>query len=156
MSKSLKRVEAALTAAGTTANFLETPDGATTAADAARALACHVDQIAKSIIFEGQDTQALYLFITAGTNRVDETKAAHAAGEALGRADAKRIRSVTGFAIGGVSPVGHKTPIAAFIDKKLKDFDRIYAAAGTPHHVFQSTYAEIKKISNAKDTDFIA
>ncbi|MEO9682695.1 MAG: YbaK/EbsC family protein [Tateyamaria sp.] len=153
MSKSLKRVRAVLDAAAIDTEVIETPL-ARTAADAAQAIGCEIDQIAKSIIFLGQDSGRAVLFITAGGNRVDPDKAAAVAGEPLGKADAALIRAQTGFAIGGVSPVGHVSPIRAFFDLRLSEFDLIWAAAGTPHHVFRANPADILKISDAQQTDF--
>ncbi|WP_299626804.1 YbaK/EbsC family protein [uncultured Tateyamaria sp.] len=153
MSKSLKRVRAALNAAGIDTDIIETPL-ARTAADAATALGCEIDQIAKSIIFRGENSGKAILFITAGGNRVDADKATALAGEPLGKADATLIRAQTGFAIGGVSPVGHVNPITAFVDPRLMDFDVIWAAAGTPHHVFRSNPQEMLKISGAQLSDF--
>jgi len=92
-----------------------------TAQEAADALGCEVDQIAKSIVFKGQDSGRALLFVTAGGNQVDPAKAAELAGEPLGKADAALIRAQTGFAIGGVSPVGHITPTPAWFDRKLLD-----------------------------------
>lgn len=114
MSKSLKRVRAALDAAKIETQITETPL-ARTAADAASAIGCEIDQFAKSIIFQGQDSKKAILFITAGGNTVEPAKAAEAAGEALGKADAALIRSQTGFAIGGVAPVGHLNPIQTYV-----------------------------------------
>lgn len=153
MSKSLKRVKAALEYAGLKADVTETPL-ARTAADAASAIGCDVDQIAKSIIFKGEHSGTAVLFLTAGGNRVDHTKAAELAGEPLGKADAALIRSQTGFAIGGVSPVGHLNPIRAFFDPRLNDFDIVWAAAGTPHHVFPADPAVLCEITGAQLGDF--
>lgn len=155
MSKSLKRVRAALNRAGIDTDIVET-SLARTAADAATALGCEIDQIAKSIILRGETSGKVFLFITAGGNQVDPDKAAMLAGEALGKADAALIRAQTGFAIGGVSPVGHITPITAFLDPRLQDFDVIWAAAGTPHHVFRSNPHALRQISNAQTSDFIS
>ena len=135
MSKSLKRVKSALFSADPTLEVIETGQ-TTTAKAAAESLGCAVDQIAKSILFEGEMTVQLYLFVTAGARRVDLDQAALLAGEPLGKTDAARIRAVTGFAIGGVSPVGHLTEIVTFFDETLFDYQKIYAAAGTPVHVF--------------------
>ena len=154
MSKSLKRVRAALIAAGLTPDIRETAL-ARTAADAAAAVGCDVDQIAKSIILRGETSGRAILFLTAGGNRVDLAKAAASAGEPLGKADAALIRTQTGFAIGGVSPVGHINPIRAFLDPRLSDFSLIWAAAGTPHHVFSASPSEIVRISSAQVTDFV-
>ncbi|MHA6261630.1 YbaK/EbsC family protein [Arenibacterium sp. CAU 1754] len=153
MSKSLKRVRAALEAAGIETEIRETAL-ARTALDAATAIGCEVDQIAKSIIFRGRTSAAAILFLTAGGNRVDETKAQEVAGEALGKADAALVRAQTGFAIGGVSPVGHLTPIRAFWDPRLSEFAKIWAAAGTPHHVFSASPQNLLQISMAQPADF--
>lgn len=109
MSKSLKRVRAALEAAGMPVDIRETAL-ARTAADAAAAMQCEIDQIAKSIVLRGETSGNAVVFITAGGNQVDLDRAAALAKEPLGKADAALIRAQTGFAIGGVSPVGHLTP----------------------------------------------
>lgn len=153
MSKSLKRVRAALQAAGVDASVVETAL-ARTAEDAARAIGCEVDQIAKSIVFRGETSGAALLFVTAGSNRVDPALASALAGESLGKADAALIRAQTGFAIGGVSPVGHLSPIRAWFDPRLDDFDRVWAAAGTPHHVFAAAPADLARISGAQHAVF--
>lgn len=154
MSKSLKRVKAALEVAGVTVEVKEMSDGTRTAEDAARAVGCKVDQIAKSIIFRGEDSGHVVLFLTAGGNRVDAAKATTVAGQALGKADAALIRAETGFAIGGVAPVGHLTPVRAFLDPRLSDFDLVWAAAGTPRHVFAITPADLLRITGAEVADF--
>lgn len=154
MSKSLKRVKAALEAAGVEVDVKEMLDGTRTAEDAARAVGCEVDQIAKSIIFRGEESGHIVLFLTAGGNRVDADKAAVVAGQALGKADADLIRAETGFAIGGVAPVGHLTPVRAFFDPRLSDFDVVWAAAGTPRHVFAIAPKDVLRITGAEVADF--
>lgn len=155
MSKSLIRVMDALTAAGLGTVAIEMPSETRTAQQAADAAGCDLDQIAKSIIFAGADSGQLYLFITAGGNQVDASKASKLARETLERADPHMVRATTGFAIGGVSPVGHLTPIRTFMDPRLHDFSLIFAAAGTPRHIFAIDPAELIKISTAQSTDFI-
>ena len=135
MSKSLKRIKSALSAAGTQIPVIET-GAATTALAAAKTLGCHIDQIAKSIIFEGSKSLKLYLFVTAGSKRVSLERAALLTGEPTLKAGPENIRRITGFAIGGVSIVGHLSPITTFFDAYLMLFPIIYAAAGTPYHVF--------------------
>ncbi|MGB1338555.1 MAG: YbaK/EbsC family protein [Planktomarina sp.] len=135
MSKSLKRVKSALLSADPTLEVIEISQ-ATTAKAAAESLGCAVDQIAKSILFEGHLSGQLYLFVTAGARQVDLEQAVLLTDEPLSKTDAARIRAVTGFAIGGVSPVGHLTEIVTFFDETLFDYQKIYAAAGTPVHVF--------------------
>lgn len=154
MSKSLKRVRAALEAANADADLRETALSRT-AADAAAALGCAVDQIAKSIILRGETSGEALLFVTAGGQQVDLEKAAALAGEPLGKADAALIRAQTGFAIGGVSPVGHVTESRKWFDETLLKFDLIWAAAGTPHHVFGMKPDEMAEISGAQIADFI-
>ncbi|MBS1303562.1 YbaK/EbsC family protein [Loktanella sp. SALINAS62] len=136
MSKSLKRVTQTLQDAGLRITPIAMSDSTRTANDAADALGCALDQIAKSIIFQGADTGQIHLFITAGGHRVDPAKAAAIAGEPLTRADPAAVRNITGFAIGGVAPIGHLTPPNAYFDPHLLTFDVVYAAAGTPHHIF--------------------
>ncbi len=108
-----------------------------TAKQAAGAVGCRVNQIAKSVIFRGETSGVAVLFVTPGGLRVNVEKASLLAREALGKADAALIRAQTGFAIGGVSPLGHLNPIRAFMDTELMAFDLIWVAAGTPHHMFQ-------------------
>ena len=156
MSKSLKRVEKAISEAGLSIEVVKTKKAATTAAMAADSVGCHVDQIAKSIIFQGASSGQPYLFLTAGGNRVLPKRASTLASEGLGKADAATIRENTGFAIGGVSPLGHLTPITTYFDPRLMEFDVIWAAAGTPHHVFPIHPAELQKITRAKLGEFTA
>ena len=154
MSKSLARVRAALEAAGVDAEIREMSETTRTAEDAARAAGCAVDQIAKSIIFRGQDTGHVVLFLTAGGNRVDPARASAVAGQPLGKADAVLIREETGFAIGGVAPVGHLKPVTAFFDPRLLDFDRVWAAAGTPRHIFAIAPNRLLDLTGARLADF--
>jgi len=153
MSKSLARVEAALQQAGIAVEIALMGD-TRTAADAAAAVGCAVDQIAKSIIFRGESDGHVVLFLTAGGNRVDPGKASALAGQPLGKADAALIRAETGFAIGGVAPVGHLRPVRAFLDPTLMGFDRVWAAAGTPRHVFAIAPAELQRLCDAQVADF--
>ncbi|UFM66187.1 YbaK/EbsC family protein [Paracoccus sp. MA] len=156
MSKSLKRVQSALQAAGLAVEIRETDDSARTAEGAAAAVGCAVDQIAKSIIFRGETTGHVVLFLTAGGNRVDPAKATALAGQSLGKADADLIRAETGFAIGGVAPVGHLRQVQAWLDPRLLDFETVWAAAGTPRHVFAIAPEDLVRITGAKQADFIA
>jgi prolyl-tRNA editing enzyme YbaK/EbsC (Cys-tRNA(Pro) deacylase) len=153
MSKSMARVRRALEEAGITPDIRET-DGARTAQEAADAVGCALDQIVKSIIFQGHDSGECLLFLTAGGNQVDAAKATQLAGEPLDRADAAAVRAQTGFAIGGVSPVGHLGPIRAWADPRLLDFDEVWAAAGTPRHVFPLKSASLAQLAGAQFADF--
>ncbi|MFY0624179.1 MAG: YbaK/EbsC family protein [Pelagimonas sp.] len=154
MSKSLKRVKTALTACGFEPEIKEVGD-ARTAQDAADAIGCELDQIAKSIIFRADTSGEAVLFLTAGGNQVCVDKAQALTGEPLGKADAGLIRSQTGFAIGGVSPVGHLNPIRAWVDPRLLEFDVIWAAAGTPRHVFALKPTDLIDITGAPTENFV-
>jgi prolyl-tRNA editing enzyme YbaK/EbsC (Cys-tRNA(Pro) deacylase) len=148
MGGSLDRVRAALRAGGVVTEPLEMAASTRTADEAAAAAGCALDQIVKSILFEGPGG-ALFLFLTAGGNRVDPGLAAALAGVPLGRAGAERVRQVTGFAIGGVAPVGHLAPLPVWMDPRLMEFDVVWAAAGTPRHVFAIAPDRLRALSGA-------
>ncbi|MEM8851876.1 MAG: YbaK/EbsC family protein [Pseudomonadota bacterium] len=152
MSKSLRRVAHALSDAGLNITPVEMPGETRTAAQAAAEVGCEIDQIAKSILFGRGDGCAL--FLTAGGNAVDGAKASDLAGADLTRADAATVRSVTGFAIGGVAPVGHISPSPIWMDPRLMDFDTIWAAAGTPRHVFPISPGDLQRLTDATIADF--
>ena len=126
-----------------------------TAQAAADAIGCLVDQIAKSIIFFDPAKDRIVLFITAGGNQVDAAKAATVSGATLDRADAKIVRAMTGFAIGGVAPIGHLTEPVAFFDPRLLEFETVWAAAGTPHHVFGVEPKALLDVSGATTAEFV-
>ena len=121
------------------AEVREFPQSTRTAADAAAAIGCRVAQIAKSLIFKGRESGRPILVVVSGTNRVEERKVAALVGEALEKAEAAFVRSATGYAIGGVPPVGHLDPPLTVIDEDLLQLDEIWAAAGTPNAVFALT-----------------
>lgn len=154
MSKSVKRVEAVLSLAGLTARTMEMTADTRTAELAAAAANCQLDQIAKSIIFQAEGIGEIVLFITAGGNRVAPAKASLVAGLSLGKADADVVRSTTGFAIGGVAPIGHLNTIRAWFDPRLLDFDVIWAAAGTPRHIFPIDPHTLLALSGATIANF--
>ena len=132
-----QRVQVVLDEAGHGLTVVEMPDSTRTAEEAAAACGCEVGQIAKSLLFKTRKTQRPLLVVASGTNRVNERQVGQLLGEKIGRADADFVRAETGFAIGGVPPVGHKQPIATILDEDLWRFDTIWAAAGTPRCVFQ-------------------
>lgn len=154
MSKSLARVTAALSAAGIAPEVAEMPVTTRTAAEAAAAVGCALDQIAKSIIFRGETSGHVRLFLTAGGNQVCPQKAGLLAQEPLGKADAALIRAETGFAIGGVAPLGHLSAVPAWMDPRLMAFPLIWAAAGTPRHVFAIAPQTLLAITGARLADF--
>ena len=144
---SVERVRAALRAAGHPDTIAAFPEGTRTAADAAAAVGCDVAQIAKSIVFRAGGRAAV--IITSGANRVDVKKAEAALGVALKRADADWVRETTGFAVGGVSPIGHLAPPLLLLDRDLLALDPIWAAAGSPRHVFRTTPEELQRMTGA-------
>jgi prolyl-tRNA editing enzyme YbaK/EbsC (Cys-tRNA(Pro) deacylase) len=109
---------------------------------------CAVAQIAKSIVFRAGARPALV--IASGANRVDQSKAEAVLGTRLSRADADWVRLITGFAVGGVAPVGHLTAPLLLLDEDLMALDPIWAAAGSPSHVFRTTPAELLRITGAR------
>ncbi len=154
MSKSLKRVNDALAAAGIEARVLEMDGSTRTAEEAAAQAGCARDQIVKSILFRGADSGRLRLFLTAGGKSVCPDRAAALAGEALGKADAQQVRAVTGFAIGGVAPLGHLSPVESWIDPRLLEFDLVWAAAGTPRHIFAVAPQALRHVAGAAPAAF--
>jgi len=148
---SVERVREALLAAGHDDTVTEFPAGTRTAADAAAAVGCTVAQIAKSIVFRAGDRAVVV--IASGANRVDARKVAEALGVAVRRADADFIRDRTGFAIGGVAPVGHLAPPLLLFDRDLLALHPIYAAAGSPSHVFSTEAETLVRITGAPVAD---
>lgn len=153
MSKSLTRVQVALRAAACPVEVLEMGAETRTAQQAADAAGCALDQIVKSIMFGTPDGH-LCLFLTAGGNQVDAAKATALAGVPLGRADAAQVRAQTGFAIGGVAPLGHLTPPATWFDPRLLAFATVWAAAGTPRHIFAIAPDDLLRVTGATLADF--
>jgi prolyl-tRNA editing enzyme YbaK/EbsC (Cys-tRNA(Pro) deacylase) len=133
---SAQRVQAALDALGIAARVVELPVAARTSQQAADALGIEVGCIAKSLVFRGAESGRAVLVIAAGDRRVDEARIAAALGEPIGRAAPEFVREASGFAIGGVAPVGHSAPLATFVDASLRRFGTVWAAGGTPHYVF--------------------
>lgn len=154
MSKSLKRVKNHANELSLDIQVIEMLTPTKTAAQAAHAVDCHIDQIAKSIVFLGLTSGAPILFLTAGSNRVSAEKASDVAAEPLDKAEAGFIRAKTGFAIGGVSPIGHLNPIQCYVDPRLLEFDMVWAAAGTPNHLFSIAADKLIAATNGIISDF--
>jgi prolyl-tRNA editing enzyme YbaK/EbsC (Cys-tRNA(Pro) deacylase) len=133
---SARRVAEAASAAGLAIEIVEMPDSTRTAEDAAAACGCDVAQIVKSLVFQGAETETPYLLLVSGVNRVDEDGMAAVLGERLKRPNGRAVREITGFAIGGIPPIGHPVPMPTVIDEKLLEFEKVWAAAGTPRCVF--------------------
>ena len=144
-SASVVRVRAALERAGLASEIVELPGAARTAAAAAAYLGCEPAQIANSLVFRAVSGAAV-LVMSSGAGRVDLQRVAARLGEPLGKADAEFVREKTGFAIGGVPPVGHGLE-KVFVDERLGAQRELWAAAGHPHTVFRLTYAELLRIT---------
>jgi prolyl-tRNA editing enzyme YbaK/EbsC (Cys-tRNA(Pro) deacylase) len=121
-----------------------------TAPDAAAACGCEVAQIVKSLVFRGSESGRPYLMLVSGSNRLNETGVAAILGEALTRPDADYVREVTGFAIGGVPPFAHASPMQVFVDEDLVRFETVWAAAGTPRAVFAASPGALVNALGAK------
>jgi len=145
------RVQAALEARGLSAPVIELAESARTAAQAAAACGVGVAQIVKSLVFLAGDEPVLVL--VSGANQADERRLAELTGQTIRRADADTVRTATSFAIGGVPPVGHTKPLRAFIDRDLLAYDRLIAAAGTPHAVFPLAPADLCRLTGGRVED---
>ena len=146
----VKRVAAALTEYGCAGEIKVLSDSARTAAEAAAALGIEVGQIASSLIFKLPDGSPL-LIITSGRHRVETDLVANALGiEKLGRVDADYVKEQSGFSIGGVAPIGWLSPATILIDQALNDYEVVWAAAGHPHAVYPTSFAELLAITSAK------
>ena len=150
LSPSAQRVQDALTALGLPCRVVELPASTRTAQDAAAAVGCSVGQIVKSLIFRGAQSNTPLLVVASGSNRVDEARLAELAGEPIAKADAAFVREHTGFAIGGVAPLGHLTKPTTFIDADLLQYDEIWAAAGTPNAVFALAPADLQTMTGGQ------
>lgn len=151
MSESVERVRAALVASGHADTIMAFPEGTRTAQDAANAVGCAVAQIAKSIVLRAGER--VVLVIASGANRVDTAKVAARLGQPVNPADGRWVRDNTGFAIGGVSPVGHSAAPHIFIDEDLLALDPVWAAAGTPQHVFRTSPADLVRMTRGEVAD---
>jgi prolyl-tRNA editing enzyme YbaK/EbsC (Cys-tRNA(Pro) deacylase) len=146
----VKRVISALHDHGLESEVHVLSDSARTAQEAASALGIEVGQIASSLIFKLPDDSPL-LIITSGRHRVDtDLVAKNLDLEKLGRVDADYVKDKSGFSIGGVAPIGWVSPATIVIDQALNDYEVVWAAAGHPHAVYPTTYAELMKCTGAK------
>ena len=150
------RVRAALDSAGVASAIVELPGAARTAQAAAAFLGCDVAQIANSLVFRGERSGGAVLVMSSGARRVDTARLAQIVGEPIGKADATFVRERTGFAIGGVAPVGHATAMAAYVETSLAGQAQIWAAAGHPHTVFRLSYAELLRITGGQPVEAAA
>ena len=150
LSAAAQRVQDALKALGVTSQVVELPESTRSAAEAAQAIGCRVEQIVKSLVFRGQSTNRPILAVVSGGNRVDEEKLAVLVAEPVAKADAEYVRQRTGYAIGGVPPVGHVESLVCVVDEDLLQYEQIWAAAGTPRAVFRLTPADLQRITDGR------
>lgn len=150
LSGAAQHVQDELRRLGFTNTVFELAIPVRTAADAAREAGCEVGQIVKSLIFRAATSGRGVLVLTSGANRVDEAKLATLLGEPIGRADPAFVREHTGFAIGGVPPIGHRGPMVTFIDEDLLKRTELWAAAGHPNSLFRLTPDELVRMSGGK------
>jgi prolyl-tRNA editing enzyme YbaK/EbsC (Cys-tRNA(Pro) deacylase) len=150
LSSSAQSIQDALFTAGYTNRVIEFSDSTRTAQEAAERVGCQLGQIVKSLIFRGLSTNTPVLVLTSGKNRVDENRIGEYLGEKIARADAEFARQVTGFAIGGIPPLAHASPMETYLDEDLLQYKSIWAAAGTPNAVFELTPSELVAMTKGK------
>ena len=150
LSASARKVQDTLKMRGFSSHVVELPGSTRTAREAAQAVGCRVEQIVKSLVFKGQRSARPILVVASGTNRVNERRLSELAGEPVEKADADFVRQRTGFVVGGVPPLGHTEHIDTFIDEDLLQYEKLWAAAGTPHAVFELTPAELQAMTGGQ------
>jgi prolyl-tRNA editing enzyme YbaK/EbsC (Cys-tRNA(Pro) deacylase) len=150
LPSSAQKVQQALAALGFDLQVVELPASTRTAVEAAQAVGCQVGQIVKSLVFKGKRSERPVLVVASGVNRVNEKAIEALIGEPLGKADADFVREHTGFAIGGVPPVGHTEPLLTFVDEDLLQYGEIWAAAGTPNAVFRLTPPDLVRMTGGQ------
>ncbi len=148
LSPSAQKIQEQLKALGYDYTVIEHVESTRTAQEAADRAGCELGQIVKSLIFKGRDSGKPILVLTSGANRVDEKRISEYMGEHISRADADFVRAVTGFAIGGVPPVGHIQKMETYIDEDFLQYPTIWAAAGTPNAIFVLRTEDLQKMTN--------
>ena len=144
------RVQQILVELGLATQVIEFAEATRTSADAAAQIGCTVAQIAKSLIFRAKRTNRPVLVIASGTNRVNEKAIEALLEEKIGKADADFVRDKTGYAIGGVAPIGHRSAPITFIDEDLLKLETIWAAAGTPFAVFRLSPSDLQRLTGGE------
>lgn len=139
--------------AGVDTRVVEFEQPTRTSAEAAAAIGCAVAEIAKSIVFRGRNSGQAIVVVASGDNRVSEAKVAEQVDEPLMRADADFVRAATGYAIGGVAPIGHAQPVRLLLDEDLQRFATVWAAAGTPFSVFPLEPGQLQRLTGAEWAD---
>jgi prolyl-tRNA editing enzyme YbaK/EbsC (Cys-tRNA(Pro) deacylase) len=147
LSAGARRVQQVLSENGLDCRVIEFPSSTRTAQEAAASIGCSVGQIVKSLIFKGSLSGHAILVMASGSNRVSEKRLSRHIGEPIEKPDADFVRAKTGFAIGGVAPVGHSATLATYIDRDLLQYSEIWAAAGSPHAVFRLTPQQLQTLT---------
>lgn len=150
LSSSAQKIQDLLNSLGYSYSVVEHAESTRTAQEAADRAGCQLGQIVKSLIFMGKESKKPILVLTSGANRVDEKLISQYAGESIGRADADFVRDVTGFAIGGVPPIGHAQKMETYLDEDFLQYQTIWAAAGTPNAIFELKTEDLQKMTNGK------
>ena len=150
LSLTAQKIQDALRALGYDYTVIEHAESTRTAQEAADRAGCELGQIVKSLIFRGKTSGKPILVLTSGANRVDEKRIAAYAGEPIGRAVADFVRAATGFAIGGVPPIGHTQKMETYLDEDFLQHQTIWAAAGTPNAIFELRTEDLQRMTGGK------
>lgn len=150
LSSSVRKVQGVLAGLGVTCQVVELPQSTRSVAQAAQAIDCSIGQIAKSIVFRAVESDRPILVIASGRSRIAEERIAAIVSEPVEKARPQFVREWTGFAIGGVPPVGHEEGLLTFIDEGLLQYGKIWAAAGTPHAVFSLAPADLVRVTGGQ------
>lgn len=150
LSPSAQKIQNLLNSLGYDYAVIEHAESTRTAQEAAERAGCELGQIVKSLIFKGKDSGKPIIVLTSGANRVDEKRIREYAGEGIRKADADFVRAVTGFAIGGVPPIGHLQKIETYMDEDFMQYETVWAAAGTPNAIFELKTSDLEKMTDAK------
>lgn len=148
LSKNSQKVQEYLDNFGLKLEVLELAESTRTAQEAAIAADCEVGQIVKSLVFRSNEDALL--FLVSGKNQLDVKKVSQLIGKTIAKADADFVKEKTGYAIGGVPPVGFSCPIETFIDLDLLGYEDVWAAAGTPHAIFQIKSNDLPRLTDGK------
>ena len=151
LSTSAQKIQDLLNSIGLNYTVIEHAESTRTAQEAADRAGCELGQIVKSLIFRGKASGKPILVLTSGSNRVDEKRISEYAGETISRADADFVRTITGYAIGGVPPIGHTEKMETYLDEDLQQYLVVWAAAGTPNAIFELTPTDLQKITGGKN-----
>ncbi len=150
LSPSAQKVQDQIRSLGFDYTVIEHTESTRTAQEAAERAGCELGQIVKSLVFKGKQSGKPILVLTSGANRVNEQRISEYAGEPISRADADFVRTVTGFAIGGVPPIGHLQKMETYLDEDFLQYHTVWAAAGTPNAIFELKTSDLQKMTGAR------